>query len=110
MKASPTGGERSVVTTRGKPVGSVQGVSMAQVADLLSRGLRAPVLDKTGLKGKFDFTVDLSSYVTKDMHEEDLPGIAFTALQEQLGLKLESKKSPVEMLVIDHVEKVPTEN
>lgn len=88
----------------------MQRVAIAQMVELLSKALRAPVIDKTGLTGKYDFTVDFSGYITKDMREEDVPGIAMSALPELLGLKLESKKSPVEMLIVDHMEKAPTEN
>jgi uncharacterized protein (TIGR03435 family) len=65
------------------------------------------VIDKTGLTGRYDFTVDLSSDFAdaKPGQEMDLTGIMMSALREQLGLNLESKKEPVEILVIDHVEK-----
>ena len=92
-------------------------MSMLAFADYFA-GLSAidrPVLDRTGLKGGFDFTLRLF---------EDRPGMTgfdkkfamkdaehiFTDLQEQVGLKLESSKAPVAVLVIDHAEKVPTEN
>jgi uncharacterized protein (TIGR03435 family) len=65
------------------------------------------VIDKTGLAGLFDVHVELppDPLATNDPTSPSL----FTVLQEQLGLKLESDKGPVEVLVIDHVEK-PSEN
>ena len=62
-----------------------------------------PVIDKTGLKGLFEFRLD---YAVRP--DEDRPDI-FRALQDQLGLKLESARGPVEFFVIDHIEK-PSEN
>jgi len=64
--------------------------------------LGRPVVDKTGLDGAFDFTLDWTT-------EPDGVSI-FVALQEQLGLKLEARKGPVELLIVDHVEKTPTDN
>jgi uncharacterized protein (TIGR03435 family) len=66
-----------------------------------------PVIDKTGLTGNYDFTLEY----TPDGTPADAangPSI-FTALEEQLGLKLEPSKAPTEILVIDHAEK-PNEN
>lgn len=69
------------------------------------------VVDSTGLKGNFDFELkferDRALRVESATGMED-PSI-FAAIEEQLGLKLESRKAPVEFLVIDHVEK-PSEN
>lgn len=74
----------------------------------LSGQLRQPVTDSTGLKGKYDITL---YWVTGLRLSADEPGpTIFQALGEQLGLKLESRKGPVDILVVDHVEKVPTEN
>ena len=77
---------------------------MNLTADWLSRfdevGHR-PVVDETGLKGNYDFVLDgVSMQPTTD---ESVTSI-FTALQEQLGLKLEPQRAPAEVLVIDHVE------
>ena len=66
--------------------------------------LDRPVIDTTGLKGRYDFTLEWAQ------HDTDSGPSLFTALQEQLGLRLVAQKGPVEILVIDHVEKVPAEN
>lgn len=71
--------------------------------------LGRPVVNKTGLDGVFDFNLDWTPEGSTEKDANALPSI-FVALQEQLGLKLEAQKGPVEMLVVDHVEKVPLEN
>jgi uncharacterized protein (TIGR03435 family) len=85
--------------------------SMAEFADELSRpmfGLGAPVMNSTGLKGVFDFALD---WTPDNAPAEATAGPSIvSALQEELGLKLEASKSAVEVLVIDHVERVPTGN
>jgi uncharacterized protein (TIGR03435 family) len=65
-----------------------------------------PVMDKTGIQGNYDFQL---SYALDAETEARLPSI-FTVLQEQLGLKLEPAKVPLEILVIDRTEKIPAEN
>jgi len=70
-----------------------------------STGVPVPVLDKTGIKGVFDISVEVKPDPSVDTF------VAWQrALQEQLGLKLEAQKGPMEVLVIDHAERVPTEN
>lgn len=81
--------------------------------------LDRPVVDQTGLQGRFDFilkwTPDESQFgglgvkVPPPSENADAPPNLFTAIQEQMGLKLEPTKAPVAVLVIDHVEK-PSEN
>lgn len=89
-----------------------QHATMAEFVKTLSGPLRTPVVDKTGLTGRYDFTVDLNSYFTstKAGEQPDITGIVMAALREQLGLNLESRKEPVEILVIDHAERNPTAN
>lgn len=89
---------------------TVERMPIAQFADLISGPLRMPVVDMTGLKGRYDFTIDLGGYVSPDRKPTDPSEIMIPALQDILGLKLESKKAPIEMIVVDHAEKVPTEN
>jgi uncharacterized protein (TIGR03435 family) len=81
-----------------------QGVSTASFTQWLTRQVGRPVLDKTGLTGKYDLTLSW----TKDQGEgsDDPAGPSiFDAVQQQLGLKLESGKGPVKVIVIDHAEK-----
>lgn len=68
---------------------------------------RFSVADATGLTAKYDFTLTFSREGTPDA---DAFADIFSAMQSQLGLKLEQKKTPVPLIVIDHMEKVPTEN
>jgi uncharacterized protein (TIGR03435 family) len=104
---------------------------VAQLSDRFDR----PVIDRTGLKGKYELRLryDQSSMpggrfgpiMMKDgpgpgppggdpanhiVPDREPPPSIFNALQEQLGLKLEARKGPVDLLVIDRVEKKPTEN
>lgn len=60
-----------------------------------------PVLDRSGIPGEFDFRLE---FAADDSRPEDGPSL-FTAIQEQLGLKLESAKGPIPTLIIDHAEK-----
>ena len=78
---------------------------MDTLAGMLARPLHRPVVNKTGIEGNYNIVLNYSQEGTAD---SSLPSI-FMALQEQLGLKLESLMVPVEMLVIDHVESVPTD-
>jgi uncharacterized protein (TIGR03435 family) len=78
---------------------------MAYLASVLGNKLGRTVLDKTGLPGKYDWTLVWDPDPTAD---SAVPSI-FTAVQEQLGLKLDPQKGPTEFLVIDRVEQ-PSEN
>jgi uncharacterized protein (TIGR03435 family) len=82
------------------------GCPLEALAGMLAGVIRSPVADKTEIKGKYDIKLD---YAPNNATDSPLPSI-YTALQEQLGLKLIRQKVPVEMLVIDHVDRVPTEN
>ena len=74
---------------------------MAVLAATLSRLMGRKVIDRTGLSGVYDFTLE---FAPPDVVDSPLPALV-TALQEQLGLKLEATNGPVEVLVIDHAEK-----
>jgi uncharacterized protein (TIGR03435 family) len=77
-------------------------VSLAHLADLLSGRTDRPVIDKTALSDPIDFNLRWAQGNTPA--ETEWPSL-FTAIQEQLGLKLEPQNLPIEILVIDHVEK-----
>lgn len=77
---------------------------LQRLTDALSGILKRKVLDRTGLTGEFDINLKWAPDPAVD------PGPAiFTAIEEQLGLKLESGKAPIDVLVIDRIER-PTEN
>ncbi len=100
-----------------------QNCTIATLASFLPLQVGRIVLDQTGLQGRYDFTLN---YAQQDSaadfgaagggaaSDNPLPPASsgpsiFTALQDQLGLKLESTKGPVDIIVIDHIER-PTEN
>jgi uncharacterized protein (TIGR03435 family) len=78
----------------------------AQMAALLSSVLNRPVLDRTGAAGEFDFALESPDIMGRMQSGEDVTGPSiFTAVEEQLGLKLESSKGPIETLMVDHAVK-----
>lgn len=88
--------------------------TMQELADFLSGPLQMPVVDETGLSGRYDFDLDFTTYLpetarTMDGTKPDTTGIVKAALQGELGLKLEAHKAQVQVMVVDHVEK-PSEN
>ena len=85
---------------------TVQGQPIANLAQSLAGTLKRQVEDHTGLTGNFDYTLRWSD---DDSAGADKGPDLFTALQEQLGLKLESAKGPVRTVVVDHIEP-PTED
>lgn len=104
---------------RGLGVLPVHNATMADFAGVMQAAvLDRPVVDQTGLPGRYDFTLtwtpdesQFSAFGPRPNPPADdaAPPDLFTAIQQQLGLKLESVKAPVEVLVIDRVEK-PSEN
>jgi uncharacterized protein (TIGR03435 family) len=103
LKPATSAGRRGM-SSQGGAVTATH-VTMPWFAYQLSRELKRPVFDKTGVAGAYDFTLHYSP-------GQDASGgpSLFTAIQETIGVKLESAKEPVEVLVIDHIEKSPTEN
>jgi uncharacterized protein (TIGR03435 family) len=86
------------------------GQTMPDFAGYLGRNVDRPVVDRTGLPGRFDFEMawtadDTRGLTTDDVSRQNDRGILFTALIEQLGLRLEASRGPVEFLVIDRVER-----
>lgn len=84
-------------------------LTMGGFAEILSRNLKLPVIDRTGLTGAFTFTLRWNPDVTEGLnHDESAvalrPEIA-AAISRQLGLTLKTRKIPVEMLVVDSCRK-----
>lgn len=113
MQPSQTEGEPSL-RQNGMMNVVAERADLNEMLSMLSQALQAPVIDQTGLKGRYDFKVDMTPYITPELLSgkgpPDIAGIAIIALQEQLGLKMESKKLPVEMIIVDRAEKTPIEN
>jgi uncharacterized protein (TIGR03435 family) len=104
---------------RGLGVLPVTNATMADFAGVMQMAvLDRPVIDRTGLQGRFDFTLtwtpDETQFASFGVRiptstDPNAPPVLFTAIQEQLGLKFDSVRAPVEVLVIDRVER-PSEN
>lgn len=85
--------------------------TMPQLAGMLTRSAGRPVMDKTGVDGRYNYTLTFTPGLAHeaDSSPDSPPGL-FVAIQQQLGLKLESTKDSIEVLVIDHAERAPIEN
>lgn len=101
---------RATMTANAQPIGAL--------VDMLSTHLGKPVIDQTGLEGTYQFTLEFAPQGGAGPDGMPLPPgpppdpsvpSLFTALQEQLGLKLESMKGPIEIITIDQIEE-PSQN
>ncbi len=81
--------------------------TMAQLADFLTFTVQRPVLDRTGLEGAYNIPLEMSQ---EELGKSDGSSPSIFTIVESLGLKLESRKVPVEVIVVDSGNKVPTEN
>jgi uncharacterized protein (TIGR03435 family) len=110
-RAQPRDGSDTNTTGSRLRTLTAKNTSMAALADLISRNLSEIVVDRTGLEGAYDFEL---RWTNDDQNsssaDADAAPSLFTALQEALGLRLQPQKVPTEIIVVDHVERVPTEN
>lgn len=104
-------GRQKPGTNAGNLTLDIFGTTMRQFSEgPLSSRLDRPVIDRTGVTGRFDFHLEFSPVQSSgDVAPEAAGPSIFTAVQEQLGLKLESTKGPVRVVVVDHIER-PSEN
>ena len=100
-------GEGSSQLTGSKFTRLYKWTTMAQLSDFISDAMRSPVVDRTGLSARYDFSIDLTPYLAAapEQQQPDIPAMVASALRDELGLKLTSQRAPVEFLVIDHLEK-----
>lgn len=128
------GGMTMMIAPGGRMRMVAQGTTIAKLVDALAMQLDRPIVDMTGLTGTYDITLEFApdpAIIQAKMAAMGMPpppppsdgagpGAApsdsgplatiFTALPEQLGLRLEARKGPVELLVVDSAEKTPAEN
>jgi uncharacterized protein (TIGR03435 family) len=110
-KFSESATEGPMVSGQDKGALLIQRVSMGELAAEVGRGFDRPVVDATGLKGRYDIRLDMAAVAAANQADRmDAASAMMTALQEQMGLKLEGRKDWVDVLIIDHAEKTPKEN
>jgi bla regulator protein blaR1 len=102
--ASRRGGYGSTTSSAGITTFKGTAAPFSALVSMLQGPAGRPVIDKTGLQGLFDFDVQFSVNLDVNAPQQSAPSL-FSALQEQLGLRLESGKGPGEVLVIDRLEK-----
>ena len=115
-KDAKVAGKAAGTLTMGPGEISSQGSPITTLVSLLSNEVQRNVIDKTGLTGSYDFTLKYTSQRfsappagADGGSTSDSDVSVFTAIEEQLGLKLQSAKGPVDTVVVDHVE-APAQN
>jgi uncharacterized protein (TIGR03435 family) len=119
-KFKETEGEGALTVTPEKGAMSVKGISLFELAaEFSGKMLGRPVIDQTGLKGRYDIRLDMSPMGAANSgggergerpDRADQVNALIGLLRDQLGLKLDGGKQPVDVLVVDHAEKTPTGN
>jgi len=106
LKETPAGTQGGFTVRAGELSG--HGILMESLAYSVGGATGRIVIEKTGLTGRYDIELKWAADRAEGATNDTGPDI-FTALQEQLGLKLESGKAPIESVIIEHIEK-PSEN
>jgi uncharacterized protein (TIGR03435 family) len=127
-KFRETEGDGPMTATPEKGAMSIKGVSLFELAaEFSGKVLDRPVIDQTGLKGRYDVRVDMSPMRAANPgggergsgekrgsnpppDRADQVSALIDLLRDQLGLKLEGGKQPVDVMVVDHAERTPTDN
>jgi uncharacterized protein (TIGR03435 family) len=113
FKESTTEGDPDLHPGANRMTAIAQHMTVSRFCQMLSQVLHAPIQDQTGLNGRYDATVDLTQVIAafpQGPQPDDIPAMIMNGIQDMLGLKLEAKKGPVEVIVVDRAEKIPTEN
>lgn len=102
MDVKPTGKGLNILFTH---------VTLDELTGITESPLQGIVVDQTGLKGAWDFTIDGAAFaMQKPADMTEAIGMLIQILNDQLGIKVDQKKVPAEVLVVDHAEKLPVEN
>jgi uncharacterized protein (TIGR03435 family) len=101
-----------MVSGQDKRVLVIQRLSITELAAELGRGMfDRPVVDRTGLTGRYDIRADMASVrATNQADRTDAADAMMAALDQQMGLKLENRKDRSDVLIIDHADETPAEN
>jgi len=116
LKMTETAAEgESVIEPQPKRMAlAMRKTSMSEIATVISRVLEMPVVDETHLNGRYDAVFDMTKYA-QDMHpaegaQLDMASLMTTALREEIGLRIEPRKTAVDIVVVDHADKMPQAN
>ena len=116
LQESTSEGESAIQPEMNRMAVTVHRTPVSMMIDMLNTVVGAPVIDETGLKGRYDVSVNLGKYAAEMQSgagsgaPPDLITLITAALEGELGLKLEARKMALEVLIVDHAEKTPTEN
>lgn len=118
-KLEPVDTEGSPSFQTGKLNLTGRGATFSQLCDFVANEIHVPVVDQTGLSGRYNYFLDIEPYFSEESRKSavgvsgappDAGEIIAVAMQKELGIKVESKKVPVAIIAVDQIEKTPTEN
>jgi len=110
IKPSDTEGDPLVQPNLSKGEVVVKRAPVSNLVELLAKILRGPVVNETGLDGKFDATVNLLKYVPDGSSAPDIEALAIRAIQAEFGLKVEHRKTLMDFVIVDRADQAPVEN
>jgi len=117
IRSVPPGGWQTISRLNGRTVYETKEVEMVEFARPIMSYTDAPIIDMTGLKGYYEVALDVPQMPARLAgrrgalgEASDPSGVSIFVSIQKLGLKLEKRKAPIEHLIVEHIEKSPTEN